>query len=265
MTCEHELQQLVQEVGRSFLDIGHKLMECRRTLWYKLLGFDTLDEFVERRLQMSSRTGRYLVRVYEFYVVQNEFPVERLIQIGWTKLEKLLPVLEHKPGAAHVQEWMRWFAYAAGHTVRELEVRVLAHLSPEEKERHGLRAAYTVPVTEGQREVLNQALEIVKKQTGSKDPGTAWEYLAADFLSGATQEETEGTPTIVRSFRLTPEQDKTVQRALFVIRWTVTESDVASLVHLCEFFLKRWSDSGAADRRVALKVRHYDKDKNRTI
>mgnify|MGYP001568707746 CR=1 FL=1 len=242
MICEQELKKLAQEVGHSFLDIGQKLLECRRAQWYKLLGFDTFDAFVERSLQMSGRAGRYYARVHEFYIEKNECPVERLVQLGWTKLEKLLPILEGKTRADHAMEFIRWFSYAELHTVRELEVEILSHLSPEEKEKSGLRTAYTVPVTEGQRDVLNQAVEVVKKQTGNNDPGTALEYLAADFLSGAQPILALPTPIeeagITRTFHLTYEQDVVVQKALFVIRSSSKESDTDALVRLCQLYLK---------------------------
>lgn len=250
--CERELKKLAQEVGHSFLDLGQKLLECRRTQWHKLIGFDTFDDFVERSLQISGRAGRYYARVFEFYVEKNQCPVERLVQIGWTKLEKLLPALEGKTRSENAIEFIRWFGYAELHTVRELEVEILSRLSPEEKEKGGLRTAYTVPVTELQRDVVNQAVESVKRQTGNNDPGTALEYLAADFLSGTqpdTPEVTEKGASIARAFHLTFEQDVIVQKALFVIRTSSKESDADALVRLCQLYLK--SGIGKAVVRAA--------------
>ncbi|MEK7557251.1 MAG: hypothetical protein AAB538_04715, partial [Patescibacteria group bacterium] len=141
VTCEQELQQLVRDVGASFLDIGQKLLECQRTRWHNLLGFATFDDFVEKSLQITGRAGRYYARIYRCYVEEAKFPAERLVEIGWTKLQTLLPILEEKTQAGNAIDFLRWFALARESTVRELEVRVLAHLSPEEKERHGLRSA----------------------------------------------------------------------------------------------------------------------------
>lgn len=181
-----ELKSIKTEMHERFIEMGALLLEARKQKFARKWGYATLDDFTEKELGFSGRTGRGLVAVYEKFLLELEVNHTTLAQVGWTKAQELVPIVNNANAD-------RWLNFAVKQSVKMVKLKVSEELGDDGKERKQVRDAWTVLVTPGQRTVINDAIESAKRVTGKDIVGDALEAICANFLSEFPWPPPEGT------------------------------------------------------------------------
>ena len=86
---------LKHEMGIGFITMGKYLKKMRDTEFYKTLDFDSFTSYVENsELGFKRRTAYYYIEIYEWFIEKLYYEPNRLADIGYDKLVRLLPVVK---------------------------------------------------------------------------------------------------------------------------------------------------------------------------
>ena len=86
---------LKRQMGVAFITMGKLLKEIRDSEHYKTLSYDTFASYVENsELGFKRRTAYYYIEIYEWFIDRLGYANERLAEIGYDKLVRLLPVVK---------------------------------------------------------------------------------------------------------------------------------------------------------------------------
>ena len=86
---------LKRQMGVAFVTMGKLLKEIRDSEHYKTLSYDTFASYVENsELGFKRRTAYYYIEIYEWFIDKLSYTDDRLAEIGYDKLVRLLPVIK---------------------------------------------------------------------------------------------------------------------------------------------------------------------------
>ena len=204
-TAEDVQRQLValrQADEKSFLMKGKLMKIMRDQKHYRTLGYRDLEDFCLQVLKYGGRQVRTFVRVYEKFVEKMRIDEQRLIDVGSTKLVKMVDVVDEE----NIDSWI---SYAKQNNVADVENRVHSFLGTEKldrvEEEQTIGHAWNVILTPAQRDFINETLELAKQANGSEWTGAALEMICADFQAGLGRDATR----VTLSFQVT-EQEKNI-------------------------------------------------------
>jgi hypothetical protein len=90
-----DILSLKRQMSVAFLTMGKLLKEFRDGEHYKTLSYDTFISYVENsELGFKHRTAYYYIEIYEWFIDRLGYASERLVEIGYDKLIRLLPVVK---------------------------------------------------------------------------------------------------------------------------------------------------------------------------
>jgi len=86
---------LKKQMGVAFVTMGGILKKIRDDEHYLVLGYDTFVSYLENsELSFKRRTAYYYIEIYEWFIEKLNYQDERLAEIGYEKLVRLLPVVK---------------------------------------------------------------------------------------------------------------------------------------------------------------------------
>ena len=86
---------LKRQMGMAFVTMGKLLKELRDSEHYKTLSYDSFASYVENsELGFKRRTAYYYIEIYEWFIDKLSYTDDRLAEIGYDKLVRLLPVIK---------------------------------------------------------------------------------------------------------------------------------------------------------------------------
>jgi len=86
---------LKRQMGMAFVTMGKLLKELRDSEHYKTLSYDSFASYVENsELGFKRRTAYYYIEIYEWFIFKLGYDSDRLAEIGYDKLVRLLPVIK---------------------------------------------------------------------------------------------------------------------------------------------------------------------------
>lgn len=113
---------LKRQATHRFILLGREFRENKEQRYFELLGFPTFEAYIESPEVCFQRRSVYsLIAIYEKFVEELGYSVEELSAVDYSKLDRLLPLLNVQP-VAHRE----WFEKAKRLTRRELEVEIRA-------------------------------------------------------------------------------------------------------------------------------------------
>src|SRR5574343_998321 len=102
---EQQVKAVKSQVQGSYLELGRLLKEVRDNDYYKLLGFDTVSEWLSSPdIAISRKWAASAIRVYELYILKLGKKPEEIQNIDYTKLVSLSGLIEKHPEEA--EEWI---------------------------------------------------------------------------------------------------------------------------------------------------------------
>ena len=173
-------EELRRDVGRNFLELGLLIQEVNSGGIWKDSGYDSLGEFIEDVVGVSSRTGYDLMAISKKWT--KILPPDRLEEsaaMGWTKMRALCPIINDD----NVDDWE---ARAEQMTYRQLKTEIERRRDgqdvPGDNEGEEIRK-FSFSMVGGQIDVLERALEIAGRMTDNRKPNVLLEMVCAEFIS----------------------------------------------------------------------------------
>jgi len=186
-----EVGLLVEQTGFASFRLGGVLSLIQKNGWHKPLSF---PEFVEKKHGLKYRKAMYYIAIYDD-LSQSGVPWSKVKDIGWTKLKEIAKILTQDK----VDEWVQRAKSNNTDTLISLvKVAKNGTLSLEDQQANTVTAK-TFKVHEGQKQVIEAALDKAKALGETTIDTVALEYIASDYLAG-------GNAKIVPPAALTFEQ-----------------------------------------------------------
>jgi len=169
----NRLAEIQREMNDKFLEIGMLLMESRRGAYPRMLGYATIEDFIEDKLKISYRTGKYLETIYEVFIERLQAPVNQLCQVGWTKARELLPIINQN-------NMTRWLTFALDHKTTEV-VQAVKQATGGENAEDRTYTSLSVGVFEDEKEEIKEAMRLAGLETGNPRPGYNLARICIDY------------------------------------------------------------------------------------
>jgi hypothetical protein len=95
--CHGEIIYLRNAIKGAFLELGQKLYEMWSEGYYLALGYNSFREYADSpEIDITYRNAQRLVGVYEEFVLHREYDTVSLIEIGYSKLDRIKPYVDDK-------------------------------------------------------------------------------------------------------------------------------------------------------------------------
>jgi len=92
--------ELKRQATQSFILLGRELRENQGRRYYELLGYPTFEAYIEGpEVSFQRRSVYSLIVIYEKFVEELGYSVEELSEVDYSKLDRLLPLLNVQPVA----------------------------------------------------------------------------------------------------------------------------------------------------------------------
>ena len=174
---DKEIESLKVSVFDSYFGLGQTLKEVREGMYYKELGFLSLDEYADKRHGFRYRKASYLIAIVENCEAAG-LTKEDVRGIEWGKMKELPELTEDNRAD--------WLKKAAELSVEDLKGEVKKSKGEDLPEK---KITMTFAFAEGQKEVVDRALEIAARLTGSEVKSFHLQILAEEFLSTYSTED----------------------------------------------------------------------------
>jgi len=184
----NRLTEIQREMNDKFLEIGMLLMEARRGNYPRMLGYRTIEDFIEDKLKISYRTGKYLETIYEVFMERLQAPVTVMCAIGWTKARELLPIINRN-------NMQRWLTFAQEHKTSEVVQAVKQAQGGDVEQR--AYTSYSVGVFDDEKVVIKEAVELAARESGNSRPGYNLSRICIDYVVEARARQADANATVI--------------------------------------------------------------------
>jgi len=166
-----EITRLKTSVFDTYYELGQTLRKIREGMYYKELGYDSLDDYADKRHGFRYRKASYLIAIIENCEAAG-IPKEDVRGITWSKMKEIPELTEDNRA--------EWLKKASELTVEELKAEVKKSKGEEPSEK---KISMVFALSQEQKDVIDSALEIAAKLSGSNIKSYHLEILAQEFLS----------------------------------------------------------------------------------
>jgi len=103
-----KLLKLKNELTYDFLCLGELLFNIKEKKFYEILDYQTFSSYLgSPEISISLSTTYALIDIYDRFLLQFKINQDRLLPIGRTKLERILPIIDEK----NYEEWLEKAEY----------------------------------------------------------------------------------------------------------------------------------------------------------
>jgi len=172
--------KLSEDIEANHFRLGGLLRMIQKEQWFD--GYPSFEAYVLEKFGFAKRKADYLINIYT-NLVDKQIPWEKVMNLGWTKLKDLAPILTLE----NVDEWV---AKAGPVTVMELQAMIKAHEGTATGESTAGTSTDTVKIGfklhKDQAEIVQNALAKAKGELGSEFDNVAISAICAGYLSNAS-------------------------------------------------------------------------------
>lgn len=168
---DKQIESLKVSIFDTYFGLGQTLKEVREGMYYKELGYETLDEYADDRHGFKYRKAAYLISIVENCEAAG-LTKEDVRGIEWGKMKEL-PALTEENRA-------EWLKKAAEMSVEDLKAEVKKSKGEDPPEK---KITMTFSFAEGQKELVESALDLAAKLTGSEVKSFHLQVLAEEFVA----------------------------------------------------------------------------------
>ena len=199
-----------QERDTRFVELGRYLCETRAGQYWRVDNLKSFDEFLEKKFPESRRKAYYLMAIHEQLPRQTH---HELKQVGWTKAAELAKVARRDGQKFDCATWLH---KAQELPKEEFKREVERHLTGQETEPWEM---LYFKMYKSQLAVIEQALETASLMLGGqKTRGYCLEMICADFLAGASLQDSGNAESLLLALSRTYQLLPTSQRQEFLLR-----------------------------------------------
>lgn len=193
-----ELNQTVQE---SYLQLAALLYEVRERRYYRQLGHETFEAYLENGPGLKIRKGQYLASIQEKLVAIAKIPKEDLKCIGWRKAGAIASLPQEYFRNGKAKEWVEK-AKTTVVLVLDAEIkRVKDEALGKKIDSEGPIGKKTFYLFPPQLKNVENALEISKRLSGSDKSGHNLDMICLEFNASHLEEEADRINFILDSVR----------------------------------------------------------------
>ena len=170
-TLDTEVERLKIAISDNYYELGVILREVREGMYYAELGYTCMDDYAERRHGFRYRKAAYLIAIVENCEAA-EIKKEDVRGIEWSKMKELPELTEDNR--------KEWLEKASEMSVEDLKVEVKKSKGEKSIEK---KIFMSFSFDASQKEVVDRALEMAAKMTGSDVKSYHFQILAEEFIS----------------------------------------------------------------------------------
>lgn len=100
---EQLIRDLKTQIGRNFLAMGKLLKEVRDNRYYLELGHSSMSAWLSE-ISISASWAWNFIDIYEVFIVQYQLDENRVLEIDYTKLSSIIPIIREHP--EEMETWM---------------------------------------------------------------------------------------------------------------------------------------------------------------
>ena len=167
-----EISRLKTSVFDTYYELGQTLRKIRDGAFYKELGYGSLDDYADKKHGFRYRKAAYLIAIIENCEAAG-IPKEDVRGIDWSKMKEIIPTLTEENRA-------EWLKKAATLSVKDLHEEVKKSMGEEPGEK---KISIVFALSKEQKDLVDSALEIAAKLSGSSVKSFHLEILAQEFLA----------------------------------------------------------------------------------
>jgi len=94
----NEILMLKRNMGLAFLNMGKLLKIIRDNKFYETLGYNNFTSYVvNSELGFKRSTAYYYIEIFEFFVQKLKWKQKKVVEMGYDKLVRLMPVIKKNP------------------------------------------------------------------------------------------------------------------------------------------------------------------------
>lgn len=177
LVLDTDIEILKISIFDTYYQLGESLREMRDGIYYRELGYDSLDEYAEAKHEFRYRKAAYLISIVENCEAAGVMK-DDVRGIEWSKMKELPDLTEDNRAD--------WLKKAAKLSVEELKAEVKKSKGQEPKEKK-LHMAFAFD--EAQKELVDRALNLAAKLTGSKIKSFHLQVMAEEFIATYESED----------------------------------------------------------------------------
>ena len=176
------IEALKDQSAISFFKLGGVLSLAQANSWFD--GYANLKEFAEKKYGIEYRNATYWVSIYN-NLADSKVPWEKVKGIGWTKLKEIAKILT-------VENADEWVVIATENNTLQLGEIVKAHKKKnsgallEADDEAKTVTTKTFKMHDGQRQVIEAAIEKAREAAGTKVDTVALEIISQEYLASPT-------------------------------------------------------------------------------
>ncbi len=178
-----EVPKLLDAANENYFRLGGFLWAISAHKYYKLVGFETFNEFVES-LGLKRSKAYYWMQIYD-KLIESSVPWAKVKDVGWTKLRELASILT-------LENADDWVERALNSTVRQLQEAIAkaksgslptSGITPTDDAQSNV-TTFTVKVHPDQKQSIKEAVAKARAEANTDYDGVALEAIAMNYLAG---------------------------------------------------------------------------------
>ncbi|MCK5615046.1 hypothetical protein KAR91_74980 [Candidatus Pacearchaeota archaeon] len=177
IALDTDIEILKISIFDTYYQLGESLREMRDGIYYRELGYDSLDEYAEAKHEFRYRKAAYLISIVENCEAAG-VTKEDVRGIEWSKMKELPDLTEDNRA--------EWLKKASKLSVEDLKAEVKKSKGQEPKEKK-LHMAFAFD--EAQKELVDRALNLAAKLTGSSVRSFHLQVMAEEFIATYESED----------------------------------------------------------------------------
>jgi DNA-directed RNA polymerase beta' subunit len=189
--------ELIEAEGINDFKLGGVLQKIQEEKWWEGDDFESFKDYIETGLGLPYRKCMYLVNIYEKLVAAG-IKWSDVKTIGWSKLRFIIDLIDKD----NVAEWVK-----RADTMNSLEIQeYVKGLKTGKKSTDGDEenttkiSSMVFKVHPDQKEMIREALDKKKEETGTEYDAVALETIALGYIEGNTGKPKAVTKAAVKKF-----------------------------------------------------------------
>ena len=181
ITVREEIKQLLYEIDEKRYDLYLKIHVVKRDQKYIEWGFENFREWVEKDLNLEYRIGLWYAQMGET-IDKFNIPKSVVLSVSWTKFKEI----------AQLDNWEQiepLLKRASGMSFKEVQAEVKQIRKNIAPKKEVTLTTLTLKLKEDQYDVVMQAIERAKEETGTESIGSAIEHICQEYLVGGAESD----------------------------------------------------------------------------
>ena len=160
---------------------GELLYEIKANDYWRDWGFKNFNDYIEEEMEFKWRKGRYLVDMYQKFVVELGLPKEQLVNMEWSKAKELIPIITKKNAKGLLSKLQKQSLKDTKVMVRKMKAEDAGEEVAEVDETYRLIAN----LIGDQIDNVQQALAHAEAESGSDKLGNLLDLICTTYLANA--------------------------------------------------------------------------------